>query len=359
LYKKLTAEGQMQKEKMKHMPNTVKANLLLHAYLTGVDCPPKLKDDQNMILSKSMHLIEAMLELSSQMRWLQTTKFIIQFSQLVTQGLWVKDSGLMQIPHFTSQEVKHVLSGRGNPVKTCVGYAKIAPEDRKGLQNFDEDQIKDVEAFLKIIPDVEIEFELAVKDEPQIAEQDFVSLNIKLTRNNVEEGEEAGYVHSKKFPGLKKESWWFLLGNAENNKIIALKQGKGQGRVMEESIQFWAPPKAGTYSFDVYAMSDSYMDLDIHRQIKMEVMPAADLPAYQAHEEDLELDNEPTLFEQVMSGNLEDDSDSDADDSSDSDNDVQLTEAQRRKKEKRLKKKAGASSDSDSDSDDDEAKKEK
>jgi len=150
-----------------------------------------------------------------------------------------------------------------------------------------------------------------------------------------------------------------LLGNAENNKIIALKQGKGQGRVMEESIQFWAPPKAGTYSFDVYAMSDSYMDLDIHRQIKMEVMPAADLPAYQAHEEDLELDNEPTLFEQVMSGNLEDDSDSDADDSSDSDNDVQLTEAQRRKKEKRLKKKAGASSDSDSDSDDDEAKKEK
>ena len=125
----------MQKEKMKHLPNTVKANLLLHAYLTGVDCPPKLKDDQNMILSKSMHLIEAMLELSSQMRWLQTTKFIIQFSQLVTQGLWVKDSGLLQIPHFTSQEVKRALSGKwGNPVKTCVGYAKIAPEGlRKDL----------------------------------------------------------------------------------------------------------------------------------------------------------------------------------------------------------------------------------
>ena len=86
LHRKLNAEGQMQKEKMKHLPNTVKANLLLHAYLTGVDCPPKLKDDQNMILSKSMHLIEAMLELSSQMRWLQTTKFIIQFSQLVTDA---------------------------------------------------------------------------------------------------------------------------------------------------------------------------------------------------------------------------------------------------------------------------------
>jgi len=29
------------------------------------------------------------------------------------------------------------------------------------------------------------------------------------------------------------------------------------------------------------------------------VLPAEDLPEYEAHPEDLELDNEPTLFEQV------------------------------------------------------------
>lgn len=38
------------------------------------------------------------------------------------------------------------------------------------------------------------------------------------------------------------------------------------------------------------------------------VTPAALLPVYQPHPEDLELDNEPTLFEQVM--NAADSSDS-------------------------------------------------
>jgi len=297
-----------------------------------------------------------MLELASQMRWLQTTRFIINFSQHFTQAMWVKDSSLMQIPHFTGAEVKHVLSGRGKPIKSAIAYARADPEERKGLQKFDEQQMKDVETFLKIIPDVELEVTIGVKDEDHIAEQDFVSLNITLTRNNVEEDGECPLVHCPKFPFLKKESWWFLLGNAESNKLIAVKQGKGQGKVIKESIQFWAPPKAGTYQFDVYVMNDSYVDVDIHRQVKMTVIPASELPAYQAHEEDLELDNEPTLFEQVMTGNLEDDTESDDGDSSSDDEDVN----QNRRQKRLAKKAAGSDSDdSDDDSSDDESKKEK
>jgi hypothetical protein len=36
------------------------------------------------------------------------------------------------------------------------------------------------------------------------------------------------------------------------------------------------------------------------------VRPASELPEYAPHPEDVELDNEPTLFEQVMSANVED-----------------------------------------------------
>ena len=42
--------------------------------------------------------------------------------------------------------------------------------------------------------------------------------------------------------------------------------------------------------------------------VQFNVIPAASLPVYQPHPEDLELDNEPTLFEQVM--NAADSSDS-------------------------------------------------
>ena len=57
--------------------------------------------------------------------------------------------------------------------------------------------------------------------------------------------------------------------------------------------------------------STDYLGLDVREQVKMTVIPAAQLPEYKAHPDDLNLDDEPTLFEQVMSGNADTDSDTD------------------------------------------------
>ena len=46
----------------------------------------------------------------------------------------------------------------------------------------------------------------------------------------------------------------------------------------------------------------------------MVIQPAADLPEFVAHPEDLELDNEPTLFEQVMAAANQDEESSDDED---------------------------------------------
>merc|ERR1711865_566351 len=116
-------------------------------------------------------------------------------------------------------------------------------------------------------------------------------------------------------------------------------------KIVEEKIPFMAPPSAGVYSFDVFLKSDSDQDIDLHQQIKITVTPAEELPQFEAHEEDMELDNEPTLFEQVMQGNVEEDSDSDndnSDSSSDSDDEDQMleyTDAERAKREKRKQRK--------------------
>ena len=106
-----------------------------------------------------------------------------------------------------SQECKHAASGK-KPLKTAIAFAKADPETRKGLQKFDDEELSDVEAFLKIIPDVEIDLNVAVNDEEQIAESDLITLEMTLTRHNVTDGEEVGLVHSPNFPFVKKESWW-------------------------------------------------------------------------------------------------------------------------------------------------------
>lgn len=61
-----------------------------------------------------------------------------------------------------------------------------------------------------------------------------------------------------------------------------------------------APNKPGTVKLDVFVKSDSYIGLDQKQAVEFEVISADTLPQYEPHPADLELDNEPTLFEQVM-----------------------------------------------------------
>jgi translocation protein SEC63 len=75
-----------------------------------------------------------------------------------------------------------------------------------------------------------------------------------------------------------------------------------------------APGKAGTYEMELHVYSDSYMGLDATIPIQFTVRPADELPEYEPHPEDVELDNEPTLFEQVMAANVDDSSDDEDDD---------------------------------------------
>ena len=60
-----------------------------------------------------------------------------------------------------------------------------------------------------------------------------------------------------------------------------------------------APNRASTVSLEVVIKSDSYLGLDEKHDISFEVVSASTLPVYEPHPDDLELDNEPTLFEQV------------------------------------------------------------
>lgn len=65
-------------------------------------------------------------------------------------------------------------------------------------------------------------------------------------------------------------------------------------------VKMMAPNKPGTVKLDVFVKSDSYIGLDQQKAVEFQVICAGTLPQYEPHPDDLELDNEPTLFEQVM-----------------------------------------------------------
>lgn len=146
-----------------------------------------------------------------------------------------------------------------------------------------------------------------------------------------------------RFPSIYEEGWWAILYEKNagaafsgTSNIHSFEKFNDNGKESLSStpisskftsdeiftsheIKMMAPPKAGSYSLDLQLFCDAYVGIDIMVPLSFDVLPASDLPAYTPHQEDLDLDNEPTLFEQVMSANLdeEDSSDDDSDDDED------------------------------------------
>merc|ERR1712086_139542 len=103
--------------------------------------------------------------------------------------------------------------------------------------------------------------------------------------------------------------------------------------------------------FDLHVMSNAYIGFDQKFSVELNTLNASALPEYKIHPDDAELDDEPTLFEEMMSANVEEDSDDD-DDEDDSDDDnakpadaVKELSAQERKKQELQKRRQAAAGD--------------
>ncbi|ETL28203.1 hypothetical protein F441_18890 [Phytophthora nicotianae CJ01A1] len=310
LFKKFKQSDMMAKPKYNH-PAIAKANLLLHAHFLREKLSPTLQGDLNMMLKKAIQLVDGMLEISVMKSWLQTTLNLMEMQQFLTQGLWFKDPPFLQLPHLTESEVKHIVTGK-NAVRSMHQYIAMKPEERKGLSGLSEEDRQEVTTVLDMMPHMELQISIGVEDEEFIAEGDIMTVTVKLTRKNVKEGDTCDLVYAPRFPHPKMERWYCIVGDVKMNHLHAFAKMTSQERVVEQKLQLQAPPKAGTYQLDIFVKSDSYIGMDLRAVAKFNVAPASTLPVYKPHPEDLELDNEPTLFEQVM--NAADSSDSEEED---------------------------------------------
>eukprot|EP00629_Pelagomonadales_sp_RCC1024_P017252 CAMPEP_0119260188 /NCGR_PEP_ID=MMETSP1329-20130426/695_1 /TAXON_ID=114041 /ORGANISM="Genus nov. species nov., Strain RCC1024" /LENGTH=609 /DNA_ID=CAMNT_0007259609 /DNA_START=935 /DNA_END=2764 /DNA_ORIENTATION=- len=339
-------QGLMNKPRFEH-PVVLKGNVLLHGHLYRLKLSTPLSLDLKGILTNAPTLIDAMMELSQSQRWLQTSVNIVEFSQYLIQALWVKDHSLAQLPHFGDSEIQHCVKGKG-AVKGLREYLGVPHEQKKGLAGLSDIHRADVLQVCGLLPSLRCKFKIFVEDEDEIAERDLVTLLIAFDRSNVADGKSAPPIHAPRFPLTRIETWWILVSDRADNLIVAEKISR-QSKIVNHCIKFLAPPQAGTYVFNVDLKSCDYLGLDIREHIKMTVIPAAQLPKYRAHPDDLNLDDEPTLFEQVMSGNA--DTDSETDDSQRDDChfdrkvdastgvDSLLTEAERRRRKARIQRK--------------------
>ena len=316
----------------------------------------------------------------------------------MVQALWVGSNSLEQLPYMTSEQVK-VICKANKQIKSLGEFLLIPDTEKKGLESFTAEQKLEILKVSSLISKIKVETQLYVEEEEkyeddededeedkekkkdkdvlgneaindnsigtetvepkgdQIFEQDLVTLKVTVTRENLEERQKAGPVYAPNFPSTVFESMWVVLtdkrDSVTNNdvNIYTFEKIQNQDRVITHEVRFMAPQKAGSYSMELQILSDSYIGIDQTIPITFTVNPAAELPEYKPHPEDVELDNEPTLFEQVMAANIDDSSDEEDEDDDDADTTV---EDSSKKPSSATGKKGVVVEDVDSDEDDDE-----
>merc|ERR1712038_527233 len=238
-------------------------------------------------------------------------------------------------------------------------YIHVPDEEKRGLKEMTAEQREDVFKCCKLIPDIGVDTKIFVDDDEddKVYEGDLMTVQVKVTRNNLEDGEKAGLVHAPHFPFPKQEAWWIILGTKQG-KIISIEKVTNPQKEFTHDIKFLAPGQ-GTYHFDLHVLSNAYIGIDKKDEVEVTTLDASSLPEYKVHPDDAELDEERTLFEKMMNINIEEDSDSDSDDDDDDqsgDEDYgkgggikELSAVERKKIELQKQRQAAAGNDSDSD----------
>lgn len=194
----------------------IKANLLFQAHFSQLELP--ISDyitDLKSVLDQSIRIIQAMIDICANSGWLLSSITCMHLMQMVMQGLWFdEDSALWMLPCMSVDLLaflrKRGISSVGQlfdlPKSTLQGIIGSFPVSRlyQDLQHF---------------PRVQVRLRLEKRDTD---DGRFPSINIRLEKKNSQRKTSRAFV--PRFPKVKDEAWWLVLGNSFTSELYALKR---------------------------------------------------------------------------------------------------------------------------------------
>jgi len=93
-------------DKAKYTDPHTKANILLQCHFSRMPIPVDLVGDQKVVVELATRLLSALVDVISSNSWMNPALAAMELAEMVTQGLWTKDSPLLQISVFNDSLVK-------------------------------------------------------------------------------------------------------------------------------------------------------------------------------------------------------------------------------------------------------------
>uniref|UniRef100_A0A8B9PL63 Activating signal cointegrator 1 complex subunit 3 n=1 Tax=Apteryx owenii TaxID=8824 RepID=A0A8B9PL63_APTOW len=320
-------EDQMNSELAKHLPIEVsphsfdsshtKTHLLLQAHFSHAKLPcPDYATDTKTVLDQAIRICQAMLDVAAHHGWLVTALNITSLIQMVVQGRWIHDSSLLTLPYI---EVHHLYlfrkwsqgkrkstpGGYQGPIE-CLPELMTACEGKENVfasivdSELQAAHISQAWNFLSRLPILNISLSIKgywddpvqpqnevpvpslttdMRDDKKwiklYADQEYV-LQINLQRTQMGyQGKQDSKAAAPRFPKVKDEGWFLILGEIDKKELFALKR-IGYVRTRNTvSVAFYTPETSGKYIYTLYLMSDSYLGMDQQYDIYLNIIPAS------------------------------------------------------------------------------------
>lgn len=249
-----------------------KANVLLQAHFSRHTVVGNLATDQREVLFSANRLLQAMVDVISSNGWLTLALLAMEVSQMVTQGMWERDSMLLQLPHFNKELAKKCKENPGKSIETVFDLVEMEDDERRELLQMSDSQLLDIARFCNRFPNIDMVYEVLDGDDVRPGEN--VTLLVTLERD-LEGRTDVGPVDALRYPKAKEEGWWLVVGDTKSNQLLAIKRVSLQRR-SKVKLDFTASMEAGKKSYTLYFMCDSYLGCDQEYTFAIDVKEGAE-----------------------------------------------------------------------------------
>ena len=154
---------------------------------------------------------------------------IIEFQQYFVQGLWTTNDPMLQLPGFTTAEVKAYrkkIKEHQIPDGKIETFCRLTKEQRAKLNLFGGDKAKNIELekVVSQMPLVTASQKVCVEGEKTITASDFISITIDIKYDNLPEDQGPAYVCSQNYPFLKLSNWYIVICDHAGENVIQIER---------------------------------------------------------------------------------------------------------------------------------------
>ena len=340
--KQMAQELPIKNPKFNYGKAATKGNLLIQAHFCRMEMPiSDYRTDLKSVLDNCIRILLFMADICKEKNILDTLLNILNFIQMIMQGLWMDDCSLMCLPGINLDDCKKIIKyGKIEYLCEFCEYIKKLSSDKNTDEKILSNKIKDfitktchinslsidelnklVEVSMKL-PILDITYKLFALDQntgdiiyaQPITENSDVQLSVTLTKYNDTKNNLVVY---SRYPKIKNCRWFIILGNVKTNEVLAFEKVAFKEK-RNCKITFTAPKNIDEDSIKLYIMSDSYFGLDQEYNVNLKKINKGIMDKFgiieikqkkEIKDEDIKEKDEDKFDEETQKGDDEDEED--------------------------------------------------